>query len=411
VLDNDPGAARGSLYQAKAIAEELGVGEHSELARAIAELEEALSDGEPDGDIGGGAGPGGESVRSEESQLVLVEAERLRELGNIEYEQSNFDEAKRCYEGALDLFRTHGDRSGEGIVLGKLGSICRTWSQHERAIDLYTQALDIHREVGDKKNEGFNLGNLGNVFFVQGQFERAKTHYKAALAIHREDGSRIQEGITLGNLVFAKGQYEDAIAFYTAALDILREIGAKRDEGIFLGNLGNVYRMQGQQERALELYTAALDISKETGDKRHEGMSLGNLGGVLFLLGRVDEAEVAFKRAILLSDEALPAAGGAFRGDLALLLAHQDQHEDAHALIEAGEPQVTSDPEEHAKFLCKKGQIELLAGQAEDAEASLQRAREIAEQLGLTAGSPLGAEIATLSECLFAGTPTWLGED
>jgi hypothetical protein len=43
LLANDPGAARESLAQAQAIAGELNVGEHSELAKAISNLQKLMA--------------------------------------------------------------------------------------------------------------------------------------------------------------------------------------------------------------------------------------------------------------------------------------------------------------------------------------------------------------------------------
>ena len=74
-------------------------------------------------------------------------------------------------------------------------------------------------------------------------------------------------------------------------------------------------------------------------------------------LDRLDEAEAVFREAIPIGDDDLSCAAGAFRGSLALLLAQQGQHDEAQALLEAGEPQVESFPQEHAKFLCKKGHV------------------------------------------------------
>ena len=95
--------------------------------------------------------------------LDLLEADRLMQLGNIEHKQSRHDEALRCSQGALELFRAHADRNGEGRALGSLGDVYWAQGQHDRAIEHYTQTLDIAREVGSKSNEGKNLGNLGNL--------------------------------------------------------------------------------------------------------------------------------------------------------------------------------------------------------------------------------------------------------
>ena len=77
----------------------------------------------------------------------------------------------------------------------------------------------------------------------------------------------------------------------------------------------------------------------------------------------------ALRKAISIGDRTFPVAGGAFRGSLALLLAKQDQLEQSQTLLDTGELQVENYPEEHAKFLCKKGQVCHIGGDAEGVDA------------------------------------------
>ena len=79
--------------------------------------------------------------------------------------------------------------------------------------------------------------------------------------------------------------------------------------------------------------------------------------------------------------------------------------DEAKALLEAGEPQVESHPEEHAKFLCKKGQVCHLAGDAEGARAALVQAQGMAAELKVTDDSELGQAVAALAALLGEGDP------
>ena len=167
-----------------------------------------------------------------------------------------------------------------------------------------------------------------------------------------------------------------------------------------LGNLGNVHHAQGQYDLAITYITQSLDIAREIGDKRSECINLGNLGDALFKRGRLDEAETVLREAISIGEQAFPVAAGAFRASLALLLAHQGKYDEFKVLFETGEPQVEPYPDEHTKFLCKKGQVSLLAGDSMGAVAALKQAQAITAELDLGSESELMKVVVELAHLL-----------
>ena len=78
--------------------------------------------------------------------MALIEAERLLELGKVE--SGRYAEARKCYEGALDIFPYAGVPKREGQVLGSLGNVYGSQGQYDQAI--FTQALAIASEIGDQ---------------------------------------------------------------------------------------------------------------------------------------------------------------------------------------------------------------------------------------------------------------------
>jgi len=230
-------------------------------------------------------------------------------------------------------------------------------------VDRFLVAIEILRGLGDKRGEGAALGNLGEVYRVQGRLD-------------------------------------EAIAVYQKALLIVRDIGDKANEGIVLGNLGNVFKTRGRLDKAIEHYHLAVSIQKEIGHKRNEGIFRGNLGDVLYELGRHEESQKALQEAISLCMDTFPLAAGAFRGSLALLLAERGQWEEAEVLLQSGEPQVEPNAEEHGKFLCKKGRIQLLGGHPGAARDLLVQAQATAADLNLGENSELVLTIAELERLL-----------
>ena len=147
-------------------------------------------------------------------------------------------------------------------------------------------------------------------------------------------------------------------------------------------------------------------IAKErlTRNKLTEGILLGNLGDSLLHLKRMDEAQQVLRQAIVICEESLPLATGAFRGSLACLLAQQDQFDEAQGMLNMGEPMVKPRADEHAKFLARKSQVQCLAGNAAGARESLAAARSIAEELHLTDGGEVAQTILASEDMLDAGS-------
>ena len=384
LLDQRPGDARDALAQAQCIAEEMEVNEHSELARVISGLEGLLLDvADPTQE------PSSVPTATRPGHLASLEGARLLEIGHIEREEGNSEQARANYQQALDHFREQGDREGEAEAHNGLGNAYLKLGDPDKAMEHLLLSLAYHREMGSQRFEGVILSN-------QGRFPEAFEHYRGALVIHEATGDTLNHAIAQGNLglVSAKqGQQEEAIAHYQRSLALHRKVGS-HGAGVILSNLGNAFHVQGRHEEALAHHQEALDIHRSTGSKRSEGIALGNLGRALLRLQRHEEARKALEEAIVICDESAPEAGGAFRSVLALLDASEGQFGNVEELLAHGEPLLEDTPFDHGKFLCNKGRVQLLQDQKRAAEQSLAQAQGIAEELEVTEHSELAQAIA-----------------
>ena len=382
-------------------------------------------------------------LSNEERELMLLKAEQLLELGLIEFGQSRYEEARSCFDSALRVFQDHSSQEGEGRSYGYLGSVCKIQGQYDQAIAHYSQSISLLRTVGDKRSEGVQLGHLAVVYMAQGHHKQAIEHYSQALIICRETGDKLHEGHHLGNLGLvhqAQGHYEQAVEYHIQALEIAKDIGDtpgeakqagdlgsayqdrgqydqaiahfrqsislcrvtgdKRRESLQLGRLGIIYTHLGQLEQSVESHTEAIAISREIDDKLSLGIHLGNLGDSLVKLERFHDSEVAFRQAIEMCEESIPAAAGAYRGSLALLCATQGNTDEADTLLEIGERQVKVYPDEYIKFLCKKGQVWHIAGRSVDAQHALAHAHTIAADIESANNTEVTQALADLTALL-----------
>ena len=109
-------------------------------------------------------------------------------LGENERAMGRFEEAADCYESALAIYRTYGDRVGECTSLAGLGHLYLGRDSPERALDCFSQALGIAVGIGSKHLEGKRRNNLGNCYRIQGRYDDAIDEYMQAIAIAREIG-------------------------------------------------------------------------------------------------------------------------------------------------------------------------------------------------------------------------------
>ena len=290
--------------------------------------------------------------------------------------------------------------SQETRLLQKRGLLLLFSGRSEEGLVTLEAALAKAREERSRLHEGIVLGVLGVLHGEQGRSDEAREHFEAALAIHRQVGNRRSEGTELGNLGTlhgAQGRTDEAREHFEAALAIHREVGNRRNEGVSLGKLGNLHGEQGRPAEAREQCEAALAIHREAGDRRNEGAVLGNLGDLLLAQGETEAAETRLTEAVAVCDETWPAGAGAFRGSLALLRARQGAFDEARTLLTRGEQQLRGVYAfELGKLLCKRGEVERLAGDLDAARA----ARNEAASIGAGPDSELGRALAALNDAL-----------
>ena len=94
-----------------------------------------------------------------------------------------FREAVLHHERHLAIAREVGDRDGEGVALGNLGSAHHALGDARGAIEFRLESLAIARERQNRREEGVTLGNLGLCYFSLGDIRKAIEFQQQSLAI------------------------------------------------------------------------------------------------------------------------------------------------------------------------------------------------------------------------------------
>jgi predicted ATPase/class 3 adenylate cyclase len=227
-----------------------------------------------------------EAIAAGQEMLLLArkagetawEARLFTSLGITYWRQGHYDQARDCMLRALE--RDH-DQQLKATSLNYLGLIQTQISDYEQARRDYQQALDIYRVIGDKGGEAGCANNLGLLEASLGRYQQAEQHYHQALSICHLIGDRLREGIslnTLGQVQTILGNYSLAREQLQHSLTIRQTIGDRRGEAFCLYDLGSLCLAAGQTDEAVSYFHAAANLRRELGEVGNYVASLAAKG-------------------------------------------------------------------------------------------------------------------------------------
>jgi tetratricopeptide (TPR) repeat protein len=199
--------------------------------------------------------------------LEREQASFLMRQGMLEAQLGQQQEAGEKLAGALELFRSAGDRAGSFLCRSKMARLamnanryqqgqeitrellaeakaCREMrinlamlhmytGRFQQAIEAFDREADDCRQDGDRWNEGFVTGHIGNVHFDREDYSRAAGYYQRSIEICRQLGNVYSEHISLYNLALCRerlGDIGQALEHYRRDLVLARQLGNREDQ-------------------------------------------------------------------------------------------------------------------------------------------------------------------------------------
>ncbi len=129
---------------------------------------------------------------------VRAAAAAHRDLGNIALQRGQLERARAHYEDAL-AESSGDDLRLEGVVRGNLGILQQEQGELDQALIELRRARECLRTVGDRPFEAHLSGYLGAVQHERGQPDAAREAYGEAIEILREVGDVRLEGVFLAS--------------------------------------------------------------------------------------------------------------------------------------------------------------------------------------------------------------------
>ncbi|HVL80175.1 MAG TPA: tetratricopeptide repeat protein [Actinomycetota bacterium] len=247
-----------------------------------------------------------EAVRRQHDALEIAReiddptlvARCLHNLGTVEFVRGRREEAEAHFAEALEIRRRVDDVQGVAETLNNLGIIARIAGDLPQAHALAEESLSVARALGHRPLIAHFGGNLGIVLQREGALSEAKTMFEESLSIHRELGHKDGVAIVLnsvGNAAYLQGDHASARAAYTESIALRRELGDRRGTAESLANLGSALREQGELEAAARHLEESLDIRRELGDR--SGVA-GSLHGLALVARRRSDTAAALRLAL-----------------------------------------------------------------------------------------------------------------
>jgi predicted ATPase/tetratricopeptide (TPR) repeat protein len=281
-----------------------------------------------------------------EEPEVLRQA--LCDLGRVALIAGRLGEARAAFTRAEAVARGDGSPWGLGEVSESLGRLCRQEGRFEEARAHLEEALAHYRPLGPCDGLGLTLNTLGGLCEEQHRLDEAWECFEASVEVYRRLGNRSSEALSLSNLgavAFRQRRSEACRRHLERALQLSRWSGARRVEANTCFRLGSLERYLGRRAEASALLEQAAAAAAEMGDPRLASVSAGLMGRIAWEEGRLGRALELTRRAL--------------------------------ALIEAAAEPITE-----VQTLLNLANVELDAGQPEEAAGRVERALPVALRLG-----------------------------
>ncbi len=302
--------------------------------------------------------------------------------------QALFADALRLLEQARTIHEALGDVHDLAGVVNNFGYTYYNKGELERARAYFERSAALFESAGDWGDEVQPLGNIAALDADAGRLTSAIATFQRIVALlppGKLPGRRSAALDNLGATYLWHGDAEQALQTFASALALQRELGQVHDEGRSLRRIGEAYYTLGELDLASQYLQQALPIAERTNDGRNQEATLRNLGNVAFLQHDYSGALAFHRRGLEIS------ASTYDRAHLQLLIA-----KDLVALGRAADAQAAAAQTEKiarnmgsdvllAGALNAAGRAQTLAGDADAAIASLERAAASFDRLGLHA--------------------------
>jgi tetratricopeptide (TPR) repeat protein len=310
----------------------------------------------------------------------------LIDLGDHHEQTGLFRKARQCYDVALALSLPLTEKRPQILALRRIARVALSLGDLQAAWSYYQRSAELAQDSGDFHGEIIARTGLGNVRLWQGRWIDAENSYRTALAIvPQAQGDEVllecaQLYNNLGTVATRQRHLRQAEEWFDKAFALWEVLLSPFDLAVYYHNRALLLEAQGQHKAAREMYYQALDLPTPPGVWSATAIDLAES---YLRDGHVSRAEELGRAA---EERAISARSPYFLGRM-----YQGRGNIARAIGDDGgfifyekALQIARDkgyPLLEGETLIDYAFLRAQTGGTEEAEAYLERAREIFEQL------------------------------
>jgi len=140
---------------------------------------------------------------AESSKSNYIKIEVYTSLGVLYRNLSNYTNAIRFHNDALNLAKELDDKHQQVKSLNNLGVVYRRLDNHAYASEYHMKALKLAEEIKDSFNISVACNSLGNIFSLNGRYNEALDYFQRALYMSKQMNNLLGQAMKL-QLILAK---------------------------------------------------------------------------------------------------------------------------------------------------------------------------------------------------------------